>query len=419
MRAEIVSVGTELLLGHTINKDAAIVARILAEMGIDLLHQQTVGDNGERLANALELAVSRSEVVFTTGGLGPTDDDLTKNSVAAVAGVPLVEDSDTTESLKEYFGARAMSANQIRQAYMPAGAVIFPNDIGTAPGCAVSLASGGHIIMLPGPPRELTHMLEKYVRPFLAQLIGGAIVSREVHVFGMGEGVVAETIKDLMTAANPSVAPYAHAGEMFVKITAKAASVDQGAALCEPVIAQVRERLGDVVYGIDVPNLETLVVHELMSRYMTLATAESCTGGLLAKRVTDIPGSSAVFGLGMVTYANSAKENELGVPADLLQTYGAVSPQVAQAMAENIRRIAKSDLGLATTGIAGPDGGSSAKPLGLVYIALAWADGCHVRKMEPTGRYLGRSFVRERTASTALDLVRRHIMGFPLDFTWR
>lgn len=415
MKAEIISVGTELLLGHTINSDAAIVARMLAEMGFDLLHAQTVGDNYGRLAEALRQAAARSDIIITTGGLGPTDDDITRNVVADFAGAPLVEDAGALARLKEYFATRPMSANQTRQALVPEGAELFPNSVGTAQGYAVRVSSGAIIIMLPGPPSELTKMLETGVRPYLARFSSDVIFSMQIRTFGIGEGAAAEKIRDLMENANPTVAPYAHDGEMFVKVTAKAKTEGQCRKLCEPVVADICQRLGDVVYGIDVPSLENVVVDQLKAQGKSLATAESCTGGLLAKRITDIPGSSAIFGFGVVTYANEAKERLLMVPSLILMEHGAVSPETARAMAKGIQMVANSHLGIGITGIAGPDGGAKAKPVGLVYIALATPDNCYIREMRPVGRYLGRQWVRERAASHALDMARRYLAGLPVE----
>lgn len=419
MKAEIISIGTELLLGHTVNTDAAIVARLLAAFGIDLQYVQTVGDNGERLRNALELASSRAQIIITTGGLGPTDDDLSKQTVAAFANLPLVEYPEALAQLKEYFGPRQMSANQIRQAWLPQGSRMLPNKLGTAPGCAVPLPNGGTVIMLPGPPRELVDMLEGEVRPLLESLSSAAIHTTILRTFGIGEGVAAQKIADLMANANPTVAPYAHGGEMFVKISAKGENETAAKALCEPVAREVEERLGEVVYGRDVKSLEELVVSRLVESVTTIATAESCTGGLLAKRITDQPGASAIFHLGIVSYSNGAKEEILHIDANLLAAHGAVSPEVARAMAENVRKLAHSDLGIGITGIAGPTGATPGKPLGLVYVALASPEGTTVRKIAPLGRYLGREFVRERAASHALDLVRRHLAKMPLELIWQ
>lgn len=414
MWAEIISVGTELLLGHTINSDAAIIGRELASLGFDLVNAQTVGDNSQRLAAALKLAASRSDIIFTSGGLGPTDDDLTKSVIADFAGVPLVENSEALGRLKEYFGERKMGENQFRQAFLPEGAVMFTNTIGTAPGCAVATNSGKIVVMLPGPPAELKSMLEQAVRPYLLDLSTSVIHSTIIRTFGIGEGDAAERISDLMANLNPTVAPYAHGGEMFVKITAKAKAVADAEALCQPVVQEVRNRLGDVVYGQDVDSLEQVVVRELINTGRQIATAESCTGGLLAKRITDQPGASEVFQLGLVTYASAAKEKLLAVPKTLLCEHGAVSPQVARAMANSARELAESDFGVGITGIAGPDGGSANKPVGLVYIAFASAGECLVHEMRPWGKYLGRQWVRERAASMALDMVRRYLFGLPI-----
>lgn len=415
MRAEIISIGTELLLGHTVNSDAAILGRELASLGIDLHFMQTVGDNASRLAEALQLAVSRSDIVITSGGLGPTDDDLTKQAIASFAGVELREDEASMRRLREYFGARPMSANQRRQVFMPAGAEIFPNDVGTAPGCAVKLPENKQIIMLPGPPHELSTMFSGYVRPYLASLSQNIFYSDIVRTFGIGEGMAAEKLGDMLNQANPTIAPYAHGGEMFFRVTAKAGNEEQGKEMCGKCVERIREILGNVVYGINVASLADVTVTELIGRGLTLATAESCTGGLLSKKITDIPGASAIFHLGMTTYANEAKEKILGVPEDLLKEYGAVSPQTAKSMAENIKRLAASDLGIGITGIAGPDGGTPEKPVGLVYIALACDNNCYIREMKREGRYLGREWTRERAVSHALDMTRRFLTGLPVE----
>lgn len=414
MKAEIISIGTELLLGRTINSDAAILARQLAQLGFDLQHLQTVGDNAERLAEALELAKTRSDIIFTTGGLGLTDDDLTKATVARIAGVELVEYPEALAQLKEYFGARPMSANQARQALLPAGSHMFANKVGTAPGCAVPLESGGYIVLLPGPPSELEAMLEDAVIPFLASLSDASINSWDIRTFGIGEGAAAERIRDLMQSSNPTVAPYAHGGEMFVRVTAKAKDKDAAFALASPVISEIQSRLGDVVYGVNAESLEAAALKALLSQKRTIATAESCTGGLLAKRLTDLPGASGAFLLGVVSYANTAKERILQIPANLLEEFGAVSPQVARSMARNVREIADADFGIGITGIAGPDGATPEKPLGLVFIALASSTQTWAYAMQPQGRYLGRVWVRERASSIALDMLRRALNGLEI-----
>ncbi len=415
MNAEIISVGTELLLGHTINTDAAFVARELSAIGVNLLFACTVGDNPGRLRSALEEALGRSDVVITTGGLGPTEDDLTKEIIAEVAEAPLVLHEDSLRRLKEYFGSRPMSENQRKQAFLPEGATAFPNEVGTAPGCGVRTAQGRIVIMLPGPPSELLPMLKKYAAPFLQGEGHAVIRSHMIRTFGLGEGAGALKIADLVGAANPTAATYAKENEMFVRVTARAENEASAEELCRPVVEEICRRYGDVVYGVDVENLESVVVRLLAEKGLHLATAESCTGGLLAKRITDVSGASNVFGTGLVTYANEAKRDLLGVPAALLEEHGAVSEPVARAMAEGVRRVSGSELGIGITGVAGPTGGTEEKPVGLIYIALADGKETRVRKMSPQGRVLGREWLRDRAAGTALDMVRRYLSGLPLE----
>lgn len=401
MKAEIISVGTELLLGHVVNSDAAHVARLLAELGISLQNTQVVGDNRERLLAALGIAASRADIVITTGGLGPTADDVTRFACAEFAKKPLVINREIREELARFFG-HDPEENQLRQAMAPEDASIFPNPRGTAPGMAIPLGNGKFLILLPGPPGELEPMLENFVKPFLQRLSSGVILSRIVRVFGLGEGEVDERLSGLLESANPSVAPYFSDGEVFVKLTAREASREKAAGLIEPVLAEVLERLGKAAYGVDVANLEEVVVKALIRHKMSVATAESCTGGLLAKRITDIPGSSAIFQLGLITYANEAKIRMLDVDAGLLEKFGAVSEPVARAMAYNAARLANADFGIGITGIAGPDGATPEKPLGLVYIALKKPAGMSVFEMRPEGLYRGRQWVRARASSYAL-----------------
>lgn len=411
MNAEIISVGTELLLGHTVNTDTAYVARELAPLGVNLLYSCTVGDNPERLNAALEAAFARSDLVVTTGGLGPTGDDLTKETIAAAAGKKLVLHQESMDRIIDYFKGRVLGETQEKQAMLPEGCTVFPNDCGTAPGCGFTTETGKTVIMLPGPPSELVPMLKNYAVPYLAKDGGASIVSRMVRVFGLGEGYVAEQITDLTDGVNPTAATYAKDGEMFVRVTARAATEAEAAALCEPMVAELKKRLGAFIYGVDVESLEEVAVKELAKRGLHLACAESCTGGLLSSRITDIPGASEVFHMGAVTYANEIKTLLLGVPEETLRQYGAVSEQTARAMAEGVRRKSGSELGVGITGIAGPDGGTPEKPVGLVYIALC--DGTHtwVRKMPGTNAKKGRGYLRWLAASNALDMVRRWIFG--------
>lgn len=413
MKAEVLSVGTELLLGQTVNTDTTIVAQALSELGIDLLYAAVVGDNPQRLENAVREALSRSDLLITTGGLGPTGDDLTKETVAAAAGRKLVMHEPSLERLREYF-KNNLAENQMKQAMLPEGCTVLQNDNGTAPGCAFETDDGKTVIMLPGPPSELTPMLRNYAVPYLEKFQNSVIASHSVHVFGRGEGAVAQMIDDLTQCGNPTAAPYAKEGEMFVRITAKAATVEEADAMCAPVVEEVCRRVGNFVYGVDVESLEELVVNELRRAGKKLATAESCTGGLLGKRITDISGSSDVFEMGCITYANSVKEQLLGVPHETLEQYGAVSEQTARAMAEGIVRVSGADLGVGITGIAGPGGGTPEKPVGLVYIALSDGENTWVAKRMPFGRSKSREWHRHCSASKALDMVRRYLAGLPV-----
>lgn len=413
MKAEIISVGTELLLGHTINTDASHIARALAELGINLRRVQTVGDNPKRLEEALAQALSSSDIVITSGGLGPTEDDLTKELAAKAAGATLEENPECLAALKEYFGDKPIGANQYKQALIPKGAIIFKNRHGTAPGCAIPCAGGKYICILPGPPAELVPMLETGLIPFLKTFSSQIIKSTVLNCFGIGEGAAAEKLGGLVQMANPTVATYAGNGEMFVKITARAESEEKADELIGPIKTNVWESLGEWIYGENAGSLENKVVTLLKERRLQIGTAESCTGGLLAARITDQPGASEIFHLGVVTYANEAKERILHVSKETLARYGAVSPQTAAEMASGIKELAGADFGAAITGIAGPGGGTPEKPVGLVYIALAGKE-IHINKMEPSGGYKGRAWVRRRAASAALDMLRRALTGLPV-----
>lgn len=414
MQAEVLSVGTELLLGQTVNTDTTIVAKALSMLGIDLLYAAVVGDNVKRLEKAVHDALERSDILITTGGLGPTGDDLTKETVAAAAGKALALHEPSYKRLMEYFARGGLSENQIKQAMLPEGCTVLQNDNGTAPGCAFQTAAGKLVVMLPGPPSELEPMLQNYAVPYLAQFQSAVIASHSVHVFGRGEAAVAEMIADLTENSNPTAAPYAKEGEMFVRVTAKAATQAEADALCAPVVEEIR-RVGSFVYSVDVDSLEALVVDALRAAGKTLATAESCTGGLLAKRITDVAGSSDVFEMGCVTYANRVKEKLLGVPHETLEAHGAVSEETARAMAEGIVRASGADIGVGITGIAGPGGGTAEKPVGLVYIALSDGKSTWVAKRQPAGRMKSREWHRHCAASKALDMVRRYLAGLPVD----
>lgn len=406
MTAEIVSVGTELLLGQIVNTDAQYLSQRLSEMGIDTYHHVTVGDNMARAVQCIRQALSRSDIVITTGGLGPTRDDLTKEAVAACFDLPMEPDAESERRLRGHFAhqGREMTPNNLRQIYFPRGSRILPNDYGTAPGCVIE-REGKRVIVLPGPPGELMGMFKDQVAPYLRGLSEHVIVSRVLRVFGLGESTAEHMLRDLIERqTNPTIAPYASFGEMSLRLTVKCGKDEDSGALLDPLEAAVRERIGEYVYAVDEDTMEQAVVHALTAAGKTVATAESCTGGLVASLLTSVPGSSAVFPGGFVTYANDAKMKELGVRAETLEKHGAVSEQTAREMALGAREALGADMAVAITGIAGPDGGTEEKPVGLVCIAIA--DGRDVRAQELRLRG-SRDRIRRMSALTALNMIRR------------
>lgn len=408
MKCEIIAVGTELLLGEIVNTDAQAISQGLAELGINVYFETVCGDNPERLRSVLEIAKGRADIIVTTGGLGPTADDLTKETIAAAFGKQLELHQPSMDRLLQHFKGRTMTPNNEKQAWLPQGCFVLDNDWGTAPGCAFE-AEGCVVVMLPGPPSECVNMFRQRAMPYLAKLSGGTICSRYIRVFGMGESEMESKLTHQMqTWRNPTAAPYAKEGECLVRVTAMAETEEKARAMTEPALEELRAILGDVVYGVDVDSLEQVVVQEMTARGLTLAAAESCTGGLLGKRVTDIPGASACFLGGVVSYSNQAKQDLLGVKKESLEQFGAVSEQVACQMAEGVRRAMGADVGVSTTGVAGP-GGSEQKPAGLVYIGLSTKEGTRaVRILKPNQ---SRDRVRRLASSTALDLIRRYVQG--------
>lgn len=414
MNAEILTVGTELLLGDILNTNAQYLARELARMGIPVHYQSTVGDNPERLRRTLAQALERSDIILTSGGLGPTKDDLTKETICSLLEQPLALHEPSLAWIRTYFArtGRTMSANNEKQAMLPAGCTVFSNAVGTAPGCGIE-KGGKHILMLPGPPRELVPMFETDARAYLQSFTQGTIVSRNLRVFGIGESTLEGYVNDLVDLANPSCALYAKDGEVLIRVTAMAPDAGAAERLLEPLVGQLRQRLEDFIYGEEVESLEQVVVEQLRRHGKTVATAESCTGGLVAEKITRIPGASEIFSYGVCTYANEAKTRELGVSAKLLATQGAVCEQVAMQMAAGARERAGADIGVGVTGIAGPGGGSAEKPVGLVYIALADRERVWGRKLLLGRGGAERDHVRNLTSLYVLDLIRRYLSAQP------
>ena len=407
---ELIAVGTELLLGNIANTDAQMLSQELSALGLNVFYHTVVGDNPERLRQAVETAKGRADILITTGGLGPTCDDLTKTVLAESFGKKLVLHEPSLQRIRDYYDrlGRPMPENNVQQAYLPEGCTVFDNDWGTAPACAFE-ADGKHVILLPGPPRECSALFRHRARPYLMALSEGAILSHTLKIFGLGESNVELMLRDRMNAmTNPTLAPYAKEGEVELRVTAKAPTEAEAEAMLVPEVAALKELLGDRVYGVDVKNLESVVLDLLKEKGKTLGTAESCTGGLIAKRLTDIPGASAVFHGGIVSYVNQVKTGVLNVPQDLLENYGAVSEPVARAMAEGARRTLGTDLAVAVTGVAGPDPDDRGNEVGLVYVAFT--DGTDTRVQ---ALHLGTSRARVRTmaANHALDLVRLYLLG--------
>ena len=405
---EILSVGTEILLGDILNTNSKYLSQKLAAMGISVLRHTTVGDNPERLAAALNTALGRSDIVIATGGLGPTDDDITKEVCCEVMGFELITDSAIAEEIRRFFESRGsvMPENNLKQALVPDGGTVFANRNGTAPGIGLK-KDGKCIMILPGPPYEMAPMFEEYAPTFLGEYSEGVIVSHTVRTMGIGESAMAQVVADLLESENPTVAPYAKKGEALLRVTAKAANEAEAEKMLKPFTDEIRSRLGETVYGIDSESIEERTVELLKENNLTLATAESCTAGYISKRITDVPGASKVFGYGAVTYSNEIKEKMLGVSHETLVAHGAVSAETAAEMAAGVRRVSGSDIGISVTGIAGPGSDGTDKPVGLCYIAIDTEDFKACEKVE-TGRK-DREYNRYVNASRALNLVRLYI----------
>lgn len=409
MKTEIIAVGTELLLGQITNTNARFLSEKLAEIGIGTYWHTVVGDNAERVADTFRVALSRADLILFSGGLGPTMDDLTKETVAGVLGLPLEKDEAWEVRLEHLFArlGRTMTDNNRKQALLPRGARLIENDNGTAPGIWLE-HEGKIIVLMPGPPRELQPMFTDKVIPLLP---AGerVLVSRVLKVAGLGESAMEEKIADLVAGqTNPTIAPLAKYSEVHLRLTAGAKEVSEALGLLDSTEARLLERLGEAVFGRDEETMADAVARLLIKRRMTVAVAESCTGGFLAHTLTNVPGSSDYFMHGLVTYSNRSKTELLGVKAALIRNFGAVSEEVARAMAEKMRNKASSDLALSITGIAGPGGGTDEKPVGLVYMALATPGDVICRRFNFFGN---RETIKERAVMAALNLLRLYLVG--------
>ena len=407
---EIISVGTELLLGHVTNTDARDISEMLSKIGINVKYHTVVGDNPQRLRDCVKVAKSRADIIITTGGLGPTVDDLTKQILAECFSLKLVENEFEKSCLYNYIHIdRKYTENNYKQAFLPEGCTVFHNDWGTAPGCAFE-AEGKIVVMLPGPPKECNAMFRACALPYLKKLSDEQIVSHSVRIFGLGESGVDDIFADEMNAmTNPTMAPYAKECDCLLQITAKATSEAEAEKMIAPVMSHVIDRLGDVVYGVDVESVEESVIKLLDEKGMTFAAAESCTGGAIAQRYTDMPGASRSFAGGVVTYTNEAKSRLLGIDPALIEAKGAVSYEVAKEMAERVREKLGADIGVGVTGLAGPDG-DGVHDVGTVFVSMATAEKTYVREIH-LGVQRTRSFVRQMSGNYAFDMIRRYLTG--------
>ena len=413
--AEIIAVGTELLLGNIVNTNAQDISQALSAVGVNVFWHTVVGDNPQRLKEALEIARKRADIIITTGGLGPTYDDLTKQTICETFGKTLVLHEDILETIRLFFERNAhikMPENNRQQAEFPPDCVVFDNPVGTAPGCAFE-SEGVHVLMMPGPPFEMLTMLRRCAVPYLRSISNEVILSHDIMTFGLGESPMEELLRDKMQSMeNPSLATYAKPSEVRLRATAKANSVEEAEAMLSPVVEEITAFLGDYVYGVDVPGLEDVCFQLLKEKGWTMATAESCTGGRIAERMTALPGVSAVYRGGVVSYWSSMKQEVLGVPQEILDTYGPVSEECARAMAEGARTITGADIAVSVTGVAGPDPDERGVPVGIAYIGLATPDGTFCRPIDLGKRRRDR--IQDLATNHAFDVVRRYLTGLPV-----
>lgn len=417
--AEILCVGTELLLGDIVNTNASFLSQRLAELGISVYRHTAVGDNPERLKASLAAALESSDLVITSGGLGPTYDDLTKETVAEYFGREMSMHVPSLERIRSYFArtGRVMTENNEKQAMMPVGATVFENDYGTAPALALfDEEKNKTVIMLPGPPGELIPIFYEKVAPYLHSRSESIIVSRNIHIFGLGESAVEQKLKPLMTSSqNPTVAPYCKEGEVRLRVTAKADDRETAERMCDQTVDLIcASEVGQYVYGVDIFSLEHALVGMLGEKGLTLCCAESCTGGLIGERVTSVPGCSSVYLGGFITYTNEIKQKLLGVSRETLETFGAVSSQTAVEMARGARLRTGADIAVSATGLAGPSGGTEETPVGTVFIGLSSAKGETFRKLcLSSGR--SREYIRIVSASNAMDMAIKAVKTLTTD----
>lgn len=418
MTVEIISVGTEILLGNIVNTNAAYLSEKCAGLGLSCYYQDVVGDNEDRLFETIKLALSRADILLLSGGLGPTQDDLTKEVAAKALGKELYLHEESKEVIRKFFEERGLEItdNNWKQAMIPEGAIVMENPNGTAPGIIMA-QDNKHVILMPGPPNEMIPMFETSVMPYLSGLQSCVIYSQTVKICGVGESKAESMVSDLIEAqSNPTIATYAKTGEVHLRVTARAEDEKEARKLVKPIIKDLKGRFGNHVYTTDDEvTLEKAVVDLLTANKLTACTVESCTGGMLSARLINVPGVSEVFKSGYVTYSNKSKRRLLGIKKNLLLKHGAVSEQIAREMAKTAAMLAKTDVCVSTTGIAGPDGGTPEKPVGLVYIGCNVCGKITVKECHFSG---SRFKIRESTVSAALSLMRQCILEYYSEVTF-
>ena len=418
MIVELISVGTEILLGNIVNTNAAYLSEQCAALGLSCYYQDVVGDNEERLCETIRTALGRADILLISGGLGPTQDDLTKEAAAKVMGRLLYLHEESKASIQRFFEDRGLEItdNNWKQAMMPEGCIVVDNPNGTAPG-VIMTENGRHVILMPGPPNEMIPMFETSIMPYLGTLQDGVIFSQTVKVCGVGESKAETMVQDLIESqSNPTIATYAKTGEVHLRVTARAEDEKAAKKLVKPVVKELKSRFGSHVYTTEEEvTLEKAVVDLLLANKLTISTVESCTGGLVAARLINVAGVSEVFKSGYIAYSNKAKRRLLGIKKSLLVKHGAVSKETAREMAKGAALVSKADVTVSVTGIAGPDGGTEEKPVGLVYIGCSVCGKVTVKEYHFSG---SRAKIRESTVSAALTLMRECILEYYSEVTF-